>query len=105
MVNPVNAGESKGDGVERDGREHGVKPRNAVLMWDLELQHHDSDDDGNDAIREGFKTGRTRDMVGHREGFCIGSRIQRGAGSGATKPMRYGSDDLALLTWEGKTFN
>jgi hypothetical protein len=34
-------------------------------MWDLELKHHDGDDDRDNAIGEGFETGWAGDMMGH----------------------------------------
>jgi hypothetical protein len=65
VVNPVNADESEGDEVESESRKDGPEALDAVLMRDLELKHHDGDDDGDDSVGEGFKSGWGEDMVTH----------------------------------------
>ena len=34
-------------------------------MGDLEFEHHDGNDDGNDSVGEGFKAGWGGDVMGH----------------------------------------
>ena len=57
MINPVNASEGKGDEIEAQGGENGAEAGEAVLMGDLQFEHHDGDDDGDDSVGEGFEAG------------------------------------------------
>jgi hypothetical protein len=66
VIDPVERSEGEGDRVDTEGGEYGVKTGDAILMRNLELQHHDGDDDSDDAVREGFEAGRAGDVVGHR---------------------------------------
>jgi hypothetical protein len=54
MVDPVNGSEGKGDEIETQGGENGVEAGEAILMGDLQFEHHDGDDDGDDSVGEGF---------------------------------------------------
>jgi hypothetical protein len=65
MIDPINPCKSEGDGINAEGWEHGVKAGDPVLVGDLELEHHDRNDDRNNAVGEGFKARRAGDMMGH----------------------------------------
>jgi len=65
VVDPVNAGEGEGDGVDVEGGKDGVEAGGAVLVGDFEFEHHDGDDDGDDAVGEGFEAGWAGEVVGH----------------------------------------
>jgi hypothetical protein len=58
VVDPVDAGEGEGERVDDqrgpDGREAGE----TVLQRDFQFEHHDGDDDGDDAVGERFEAGR-----------------------------------------------
>jgi len=68
MVDPVNAHEGEGDEIEAQGGENGAEAGDAVLVGDLELEHHDGDDDGDDSVGEGFETSWSGSVMGHE--FC-----------------------------------
>ena len=55
----------EGDEIEAQRGENGAEARNAVLVGDLELEHHDGDDDGDDSVGEGFEAGWGEDVMGH----------------------------------------
>jgi hypothetical protein len=40
-------------------------------VGDLELEHHDGDDDGDDSVGEGFETGWGGDVMGHGFRECL----------------------------------
>ena len=65
VVDPVNAGEGKGDEIEAKCRENRAEAVEAVLMGHFELKHHDGDDDGDDSVGEGFEAGWGGDVMGH----------------------------------------
>ena len=65
VIDPVDADEGKGDEIEAEGGENGAKAGEAVLVGDLELEHHDGDDDGDDSVGEGFEAGWSGDVVSH----------------------------------------
>jgi hypothetical protein len=67
MIYPINRSKSKGDEIEAEGGENGAEACETFLVGDLELKHHDGDDDGNDSVGEGFKAGWGGDMMGHCE--------------------------------------
>jgi hypothetical protein len=69
MVDPVNANESKGDEIEAKSGEDGAKTGEALLVGNLEFEHHDGDDDGDDSVGEGFEAGWGGDVLGH--GFLL----------------------------------
>ncbi len=81
VVDPVNADESEGDEIEGQGGENGAEAGEAFLVGNLELEHHDGDDDGDDSVGEGFEAGWSGDVVGHevccRVSFVFGRSIQR----------------------------
>ncbi len=54
MVYPVDGGEGEGESVDGEGGEDGAESGEAGLMGDVELEHHDGDDDGDDSVGEGF---------------------------------------------------
>ncbi len=55
MVDPVDAGEDEGEQVDDEGGEDGDEAGEAGFVRDFELEHHDGDDDGDDAVGEGFQ--------------------------------------------------
>ena len=55
VVNPVDPDEGKGDEIEAERGENGAGAGEAVLVGNLELEHHDGDDDGDDSVGEGFE--------------------------------------------------
>jgi hypothetical protein len=55
MVDPVDRGEGERDEIEAQCGENGAQTGEAVLVGDLELEHHDGDDDGDDSIGEGLE--------------------------------------------------
>ena len=57
VVDPVDADLDEGEQVEEDGGEDGAQASHAILRRHLELEHHDGDDDGDDAVGEGLETG------------------------------------------------
>ena len=57
VVDPVNAGEGEGEKVDGERGQDGEQAGKAVLGGDLELEHHDGDDDGDDSVGEGFEAG------------------------------------------------
>jgi hypothetical protein len=65
VIDPINAGESKGDQIEAERGENGAKAGEAILVGDLELQHHDGDDDRDNSVGEGFEAGWGGDGTGH----------------------------------------
>jgi hypothetical protein len=65
MVDPVNANESKGDEIEAEGGENGAEAGETVLVGNLELEHHNGDDDGDDSVGECFEAGWGGDLAGH----------------------------------------
>jgi hypothetical protein len=75
MVDPVDPGEGEGDEIEAKRGENIAQARDAVLVWNFQLEHHDGDDDGDDSVGEGFEPGWGGDMAGHRR--CLGRSIQR----------------------------
>jgi hypothetical protein len=68
VIDPVNAGEGKGDQVEAKRGKDGAKTGESVLMRDFEFEHHDGDDDGDDSVGEGFETSWGGDVMSH--GVC-----------------------------------
>jgi hypothetical protein len=71
MVDPIDPDEGKGDEVKAEGGENGANTGEAVLVGDLELKHHDGDDDGDDSVGEGFEAGWGRDVMGHGFRKCL----------------------------------
>ena len=65
VVDPVNSGEGKGDEVEAQRGKDGAKAGESVLVRDLEFEHHDGDDDGDDSVGEGFETSWGGDVMSH----------------------------------------
>lgn len=55
VIDPIDAGEGEGKDVDEEDRKDGVEAGGAVLMRNFELEHHNGDDDGEDAIGEGFE--------------------------------------------------
>ena len=58
VIDPIDAGEGEGEDVDEEDGKDGMDAGDAVRMRDLELEHHDGDDDGEDAVREGLEAGR-----------------------------------------------
>src|SRR5258708_37120632 len=69
MVYPVNADKSEGDEIEAQCGENGTKAGEAVLVGNLELEHHDGNDDGDDSVGEGFEASWGGGVMG-RDVFC-----------------------------------
>ena len=40
-------------------------------MGDLQFEHHDGDDDGDDSVGEGFEAGCCEDVMGHGWLGCL----------------------------------
>ena len=72
MIDPVNASEGKGDEIEGQGGENGAEAGEAILMGDLQFEHHDGDDDGDDSVGEGFEAGWCEDAMGHGRQSFVG---------------------------------
>ena len=79
MVDPVNGSEGKGDEVEAQGGQDSAEAGEAILMGDLQFEHHNGDDDGDDSVGEGFEAGCFEDAMRHgrRSVFVFGRSIQR----------------------------
>ncbi len=56
VVDPVDGGEGEGEEIDKEGGKDGAQASEAVSVGDFELEHHDGDDDGDDAVGEGFET-------------------------------------------------
>lgn len=65
MINPIDPYEGKGDEIEAQSGENCANTGEPVLTGDLELEHHDGDDDGDDSVGEGFEPGWSGGAVGH----------------------------------------
>jgi hypothetical protein len=65
MVDPVNPHEGEGDEIEAEGGENGAETGEAVLVGNLEFEHHDGDDDGDDSVREGLEASWGGSVMGH----------------------------------------
>ena len=57
VIDPVDADEGKGDEIQHERGKNSAETGEAVLMGNLELEHHDGDDDGDDSVGEGFEAG------------------------------------------------
>src|SRR5262245_1825777 len=57
MVVPVDADDHEAEDVAEEHRPEWLDCRQAVAVRHLHLEHHDGDDDRNDAIAEGFQAG------------------------------------------------
>jgi len=57
VVDPVDGGEGEGEEIEEQRGDDGAEAGRAVCVGNLELEHHDGDDDGDDAVGEGFEAG------------------------------------------------
>jgi hypothetical protein len=78
VIDPVDADEGKGDGIDGQGGDYGedtgeidLEAGGAFGVRDLELEHHDGDDDGDDAVGEGFEAGWGGDRMGHEFGRLV----------------------------------
>jgi hypothetical protein len=65
MVDPIYRRESEGDEIEAQRGQDSSETGKAVLVGNLELDHHDGDDDGDDTVGEGFEAGWGGDVAGH----------------------------------------
>ena len=66
VVNPIDPDKAEGDEIEAERGENGVEAGEAVLVGNLELKHHDGDDDGDDSVGEGFEASWRGDVTRHR---------------------------------------
>ena len=57
VVDPVDAGEGERDQVDGERRQDGQEAGGAIGVRHLEVEHHDGDDDRDDAVGESFKAG------------------------------------------------
>ncbi len=57
VVNPVDGGEGEGEEIDEEDGEDRAEAGDAVCAGHLEFEHHDGDDDGDDAVGKGFETG------------------------------------------------
>ena len=57
VVDPVDAGLDEAEEIDGEEREEGVEAVEVgdVFGGDVELEHHDGDDDGDDSVGEGFE--------------------------------------------------
>lgn len=77
MVDPVNPDLHEGEQIEKDGRQRRAQAGEAVGARHLELQHHDGDDDRDDAVGKRLETRRTQAFFAHTD-----TTIARGRGEG-----------------------
>jgi hypothetical protein len=68
MIDPVDAGEDEGEQVDGEGGKDGDQASKTEVVGDLEIEHHDGDDDGDDAVGEGFEPGWRGVGFGHDRG-------------------------------------
>jgi hypothetical protein len=72
VVNPVDAGLNEAEEIDEDEREFKAKRVEVVYFFvgDMKLQDHDGDDDGDNAVREGFQSGGSESVcffLGHED--------------------------------------
>ena len=65
MVYLADGGEGEGESVDGEGGEDGMQAGESALVRDVELEHHDGDDDGDDSVGEGFEAGWGAGEVRH----------------------------------------
>jgi len=65
VIDPVDASEGVGERIDGERGSDGAEAGESILVRDLELEHHDGDDDRDDAIGEGFEAGWGW-LVGHK---------------------------------------
>ncbi len=58
VIDPIDADKGEGEDVDKEDGENGTEAGGTVCRRNLQLEHHDGDDDGEDAIGEGLETGR-----------------------------------------------
>jgi hypothetical protein len=68
VIDPVNAGEGEGEQVDGERGQDGDEAGEAEVVRNLEIEHHDGDDDGDDAVGEGFEPGWRGVSFGHDRG-------------------------------------
>lgn len=88
MVRPINTNLDEGEGVEEEGRKDGAEAGWSVEEWDLELEDHDGDNDGDDAVGEGLEASGAEALRAHGDTvpLCcrsgarnhLGSRLEAG---------------------------
>ncbi len=66
VVNPIDPDKAEGDEIEAERGENGAEAGDAVLMGNLQFEHHDGDDDGDDSVGEGFEASWRGDVMRHR---------------------------------------
>ena len=76
VVDPVDAGLDEAEEIDEEQRQDGVQAGDVgdVFGGDLELQHHDGDDDGDDSVGEGFEAAWGQGL-GH--GLCKEAYIRQ----------------------------
>ena len=57
VIDPVDAGKGEGENIDEEDGKDGVEAGGAVFVRDLELEDHDGDDDGENAVGEGLEAG------------------------------------------------
>jgi hypothetical protein len=57
MVVPVDPDVDEAQDIAQENRDQGYERAQGLAVRDFELQHHDGDDDGDDAVAEGFNPG------------------------------------------------
>jgi hypothetical protein len=88
MVDPVNACLDEAEEIDEDERKFNAERAEVsdFLAGNVDFEDHDRDDDGDDAVREGFEPGGSEAVC-----FFLGHRlsVQRKAISGETTSERH----------------
>jgi len=79
VVDPVDADEGEAEEIDCHGGDDLEKAGEAVGGGDFEVEDHDGDDDGDDAVGEGFEASRGCVVFGHGFGGRVACPPGRGA--------------------------